>query len=55
MLLLTMNSSVIVQLGKHSKCLCMSDDGKIMTNFGLRREVHHLDRLEIFPGDIISS
>ncbi len=47
--------NVIVQLGKHSKCLCVNNDGKIMTNLRLRQEVHHLDLWETFPGDIILS
>ncbi len=50
-----MSISVIVQLGKCSKCLSMSDDGKIMTKFRLRQEVHHLDLWEMFPVDIILS
>lgn len=43
------------KIRKHSKYLCMSDDGSILPNFWLRREAPCVYLWEIFPGDNFQS
>lgn len=43
------------QLGKCSEYFSMNNDGKIMTNFRLRRAVHHVHVWDLFPGEITPS